>query len=65
MGIKDPNSVFARTCSNSISKGNLSQFTSQFPQTRRLRAAIDTIYLCINTNIKVVITLLWIFRANK
>ena len=42
MGIKDLTAFLRENAPNSITKGNLSQFTSQFPQTRRLRAAIDT-----------------------
>ena len=42
MGIKDLTAFLREHAPNSISKGNLSQFTSQFPKSRRLRAAIDT-----------------------
>lgn len=42
MGIKDLTAFLREFAPASISKGNLSQFTSQFPRERRLRAAIDT-----------------------
>jgi flap endonuclease-1 len=42
MGIKDLTAFLKEHAPNSISKGNLSQFTNQFPKGRRLRAAIDT-----------------------